>query len=546
MYIGIQLGSLECCVSNYKSLLSPSGEKLPKQCVLVPSGSFSTTPSFVTIKNDGTITFGRDSKNKHLLYPNNTIFEIPRLIGRRFSDPEIQENIRVRSNGTPRWPFKVKSDGTREDKAVVCVEINGKERVFTPEEICGCLLKHLVDNAENFLGESVDELTITCPAYFQLNQRQAIIKAAEMAGFTEVNLLNEPTAAALAYKQTNTLSIGQRLLVFDFGGGTLDISIVDIHKDDITVVASGGDCYLGGADIDRILVDYCLKEFKKQHSHFTVEAVKSRKMDRFKLEVETAKLDLSIVNNAEVVVDDFYNGEDLEITLTRQELENQCSSLFQRCLYTVEEVMKRANIRANQIDAVLLVGGSSRIPKIQEIMERKFGRKVLSIVQPDHALAYGACIAHLYPIRPCIVKQIVVRSDNSTSSDIRIVQLEAELNRVRGLLDSSVATLEQLRSENRRLQAIELENQTLKTQLKQFSSLNSMSHRNPEPPSHESPRIIRGEAKSPSQFVSLVSSNSNSTLVLTQQSGYSRATNAVVASETSNINMERLKSLFNK
>ncbi|KAL0211739.1 hypothetical protein RCL1_005365 [Eukaryota sp. TZLM3-RCL] len=400
MRIGIDLGTTNCCVAAYCSILSPSGVHLGEQFRLVPSGSFSTTPSYITISNSVCAQFGRESKNKQSMNSANTVFEVKRLIGRRFSESEVQENVERGLNGDPpRWPFKVESDNTNEDKPVISLPINGNDQSFSPEKISGMLLKHLKETAEKFLGESsITEATITCPAYFNDGQRHATMDAAELAGFEDVSLLNEPTAAALAYKQLNSDSIGQRLLVFDFGGGTLDCSIVDIHKDDITVIASGGDCYLGGADIDRVLVDYCLNKFQEQFCQSSREKITVRKMSLLKREVESAKEDLSINETAEIIVDEFFEGQDFVVTLTRQELENRCSSLFQRCLYTVEEVMKRANIRDNQLDAVLLVGGSSRIPKIQEIMKRKFGGKVLSTVQPDHAIAFGACVAHLHTL----------------------------------------------------------------------------------------------------------------------------------------------------
>ncbi|KAL0211742.1 hypothetical protein RCL1_005368 [Eukaryota sp. TZLM3-RCL] len=532
MHIGIHLGITYCCVAFYNRIVGRLGEERGYQFCLIPSGSFSTTPSFVTIKNEGTMIFGRESKNRQSVNPNNTIFEIPRLIGRRFSDPEIQENIRARSNGTSRWPFKVKTDGTREDRAVVCVEINGKERVFTPEEICGCLLKHLVYNAENFLGESVDELTITCPAYFNEFQREATLKAAEFLGLPTVRLVCDPIAAVLAYKHNDiNHSMSNRILVFDFSE-FLDVSIVSCESNYLSTLASiPADRSLCQTLFTDTVVHYCLDKFRQFCPQFTINSVSERKMSLLKREVETAKEDLSINHSVEITVDDFYNGEDFEITLTRTELEAKCSFLFTKCITTVERVMEAANVRDYQIDAVLLVGGSSRIPKIRELMERKFGRKVFSTIQDDHAIAFGACVAHLYPVRPCIVKQIVVISDNSTSSDIRIVQLEAELKRVYGLLESVNEEVEQLRSENRRLQAIELENQSLKTQLKQFSS---MSHRNPEPTSRKPPRIFRGDSKS------------NQNTQLTQQSGCSSTTKQSDASSTSNIKVERLMSLFNK
>ncbi|KAL0211783.1 hypothetical protein RCL1_005409 [Eukaryota sp. TZLM3-RCL] len=253
-------------------------------------------------------------------------------------------------------------------------------------------LKLLRENAEEFLNEAVTSATITVPASFDDAQRQATMDAGYVAGFERIELLNEPTAAALAYKHFHPYSIGQKLLIFNLGGGFLDVSIVDIQKDDINVLASNGDCYLGGADIDRVLVDYCLNKFQTQ-TGLCLRDVTTRNVSLLKREVEAATEELSFATEVEICVDDFYDKQDLILTLTRKELEVHSALFFQKCLHTVNEVMTSANVTGMEIDTVLLVGGSSRIPKVQEFMGSIFPGKVRSNFQPDHAIAFGAAVS---------------------------------------------------------------------------------------------------------------------------------------------------------
>ncbi|KAL0211856.1 hypothetical protein RCL1_005482 [Eukaryota sp. TZLM3-RCL] len=396
MRIGVDLGTTNSVVACYRENITPDGQSTRKRFEIIPNGSLQTTPSYITFTPDGDVLFGQLSKKKQFSMTANTIFEVKRMIGHRFSGKEVQENIRRGVNGAPsRWPFKVQSDGTNDDKPVICVLVNGEEKKYSPEKVSAFLLGHLKKTAEAYLHSTVSEVTITVPAYFNDAQRQATLDAGYIAGFERIDLLNEPTAAALAYKQKDPSSIGQRLLVFDFGGGTLDVSVVDIRKEDITVVTTGGDCYLGGADLDRVLVQYCLEKFCNENQCGLAEVL-PKKLSYLRREVESAKEDLASSSSAEVIVKDFLPGMDLDVSLTREILDSECDFLFQRCLNTVDEILENACVAENDIDSVLLVGGSSRVLKLQQMIQAKFNGKVRSTVQADHAIALGASVAHLH------------------------------------------------------------------------------------------------------------------------------------------------------
>ncbi|KAL0231859.1 hypothetical protein GEMRC1_011263 [Eukaryota sp. GEM-RC1] len=260
-HIGIDLGTTNCCMAIYRSTKDPQGRVKPAMNEILVNRGKNTTPSVIACRK-GKIEVGEAAKRRTVLNPQSTIFEAKRFIGRKFSDPEIQKNLRHNQGKPSHWPFKVESDGTSDDKPLLILSDGDAEMKFSPEQVSAFVLTHLKEVAEESLGGQIDALTVTCPAYFNDGQRQATKDAAEMAGFDTVRILNEPTAAALAFKQEDNRAIGKTALVFDFGGGTLDVSIVKITEQDVTVLATGGDTFLGGADIDTILVDYCFKEKK--------------------------------------------------------------------------------------------------------------------------------------------------------------------------------------------------------------------------------------------------------------------------------------------
>ncbi|KAL0211565.1 hypothetical protein RCL1_005191 [Eukaryota sp. TZLM3-RCL] len=394
MRIGIDFGTTKCYIAYYENILTPNCHSSGPHLSIVPKGSELSIPSFVTLKSDGDVLFGELSKKKQFSMTSNTIFEVKRMIGHRFSDKEVQENIRHGDNGTPsRWPFKVQSDGTNDDKPVICVSVNGEEKKYSPEQVSALLLDHLKETAERHLGTTVSEVTITVPAYFNDAQRQATMDAGYIAGFERIDLLNEPTAVALVYKHKDPSSIGQRLLVLDFKCDALDVSVVDLRKEDITVIATAGDCYLGAADLDRVLVQYCLEKFCNENDldYDDLDEVSNEKMAQFRHELETAKKDLSTAMEAEVMVSSFLFDHDLEVTLTRTELESECDFIFQKCLTTIDEILDAAGLSEDSIDSVLLVGDSSLIPWIRRLINNKFPGKVRRTVEADVALAYGAC-----------------------------------------------------------------------------------------------------------------------------------------------------------
>ncbi|KAL0231801.1 hypothetical protein GEMRC1_011205 [Eukaryota sp. GEM-RC1] len=307
-HIGIDLGTSNCCMAVYRSTKDPQGRCQPPSMEVLFNHGKETTPSVIACRK-GKIEVGTTAKNPK------------RFIGRKFSDPDIQKNLRHNQGKPSHWPFKVESDGTSDDNPLLILSDGGTERKFSPEQVSAFILTHLKEVAEESLADKVDEVTLTCPTYFNDGQRQATKDAAEMAGFDTVRILNEPTAAALAFKENDDRSIGKTVLVFDFGGGTLDVSIVKITAEDVTVLATGGDTFLGGADIDTILVDFCIKEFREETG--CSEDISLRNMVELRKAVEEAKKTLSSVEDDEVVVSNFVGNHNLDVTITREDLEGE-------------------------------------------------------------------------------------------------------------------------------------------------------------------------------------------------------------------------------
>ncbi|KAL0230904.1 hypothetical protein GEMRC1_010309 [Eukaryota sp. GEM-RC1] len=397
-HIGIDLGTTNCCMAVYRPKKDPRGQKQPELMELLLNQGKDTTPSIITSRNGNTLV-GTTAQRRSLRSPESTIFEAKRFIGRKFSDPDIQKNLRHNEGKPSHWPFKVESDGTSDDRPRLILSDGGTELNFSPEQVSAFILTHLKEVAEESLGDKVDAVTVTCPAYFNDGQRQATKDAAEMAGFDTVRILNEPTAAALAFKQEDDRAIGKTALVFDFGGGTLDVSIVEITDEDVTVLATGGDTFLGGADIDTILVDYCINEFREQTG--CSEDISDRNMAELRKAVEDTKITLSSAEEEDVAVAHFA-GQYLDVTITREDLERECHDFFLRCIGVVDAILSQSSISRDQIDLVFMTGGSSRIPKLVELMEERFPNKLRRTVQADHAIAMGASVAHLHVLNDVI------------------------------------------------------------------------------------------------------------------------------------------------
>ena len=373
--VGIDLGTSNSVVAIFRN----------GRAEIIPNDSGNnTTPSIVAFDSDE-ILKGDSAKNQASQNPTNTIFDVKRLIGRKFSDKSVQSIIK-------HFPFKVVDGG--DDKPVVEVQYQGKTKRFTPEEISSMVLLKMKEISEQFLGEPVTHAVVTVPAYFNDSQRQATKDAATIAGLNVLRIINEPTAAALAY------GLGKKneknILIYDLGGGTLDVSILEVFANMFEVKATAGDTVLGGEDFDNKLVTHCLSEFCKKH-RLDQQTTKSllenpRAKRRLRTECEKAKRYLSSTTIGTVVLESFFNDKDLNIQITRAKFEELCREEFDRCMKPLDEALESAKLTKEQIDDIVLVGGSTRIPKVQQMLENYFGKKPKCDINPDEAVAYGAAV----------------------------------------------------------------------------------------------------------------------------------------------------------
>jgi molecular chaperone DnaK len=367
--IGIDLGTTNSCVS-----VMEGGEPV----VIANDEGRRTTPSVVAFLKNGERKVGDPAKRQAITNPENTISSVKRFMGRRFN--EIAEE-------KSHWSYKI----VQGENDTVRVDIDG--RMYTPQEISAMVLQKMKKTAEDYLGTEVTDAVITVPAYFNDAQRQATKEAGEIAGLNVRRIVNEPTAAALAYG-LDKKNIEQKIAVFDLGGGTFDISILDLGDGVFEVKSTNGDTHLGGDDFDKVIMDFLADEFKKQ------EAIDLRKdpmaLQRLKEAAEKAKVELSSSSETEINLP-YITAVDgvpkhLVLKLTRAKFESLADNLFARCLKPCEIALKDAGYSVAQIDEVILVGGSSRIPKIQEIVEKFFGKKPNRSVNPDEVVAIGAGI----------------------------------------------------------------------------------------------------------------------------------------------------------
>ncbi|ODM86601.1 Heat shock cognate 71 kDa protein, partial [Orchesella cincta] len=373
--IGIDLGTTYCCTAIYAK---------GKVHVVRNGIGKNTTPSYVAF-NIGKEIVGDAAKRQAFSNPENTIFDAKRIIGRKFGDPKLQEDMRL-------WPFSVV-----DEQGIPKIAVG--DRNLHPEEISAKLLKQLKLDAEAYLGEKVTKAVITVPAYFTDGQRQATIDAGTMAGLNVLSIIAEPTAAALAYKLQHSFENRERnVLIFDLGGGTFDVVVMRTSKGKIDVLAVDGDTHLGGEDFDKKLMEHCAVEFKKQHNIDLFDGKDSkskqekdearRKLKRLQGECEKRKVELAAARLAEVNVDNMHGDIDLSVMVTRNTFEELNATLFQKTIKIAS-----AKLDKSRIDDVVLVGGSTRIPKIQELLQNYFGGKTLDCsINPDEAVAYGAAM----------------------------------------------------------------------------------------------------------------------------------------------------------
>lgn len=370
--IGIDLGTTYSCVAVW---LNDKVEIIPNDQGL------NTTPSYVAFTEEERL-IGDAAKNQVARNPKNTVFDAKRLIGRKFSEKQVQEDLK-------HWPFTVEA-GTA-DKPVIVIEFKGETKKFHAEEISSMVLIKMKEVAETYLSKTIKSAVVTVPAYFNDSQRQATKDAGTIAGLNVLRIINEPTAAAIAYGLDKKSDKEKNVLIFDLGGGTFDVSLLTIEEGIFEVKATNGHTHLGGEDFDNRLVDFCVAEFKKKTSiDITGNA---RAIRRLRTQCEKAKRILSAAHQAPIECETLAEGEDFNIQISRAKFEELCMDLFRKCMPPVENVLKDSGMAKGQIHEIVLVGGSTRIPKVQQMLQDFFNGKVLNrSINPDEAVAYGAAV----------------------------------------------------------------------------------------------------------------------------------------------------------
>ncbi len=340
-----------------------------------------TTPSYVAF-TDTERLIGDAAKNQVAMNPFNTVFDAKRLIGRKVSDQTVQDDMK-------HWPFKiVPKDG---DKPYIQVEFKGEKKDFSPEEISAMVLLKMKETAEMYLGKTVKNAVVTVPAYFNDSQRQATKDAGTIAGLNVMRIINEPTAAAIAYGLDKRGGGEKNILIFDLGGGTFDVSLLTIEDGIFEVKATAGDTHLGGEDFDSRVCNHLVQEFKRKHKKDIAD--NARAMRRLRTAVERAKRTLSSSTQTSIEIDSLFEGIDFYTTLTRARFEELNADLFRSCLDPVEKVLRDAKMDKKSVDEIVLVGGSTRIPKVQQLVQDFFnGKEACKSINPDEAVAYGAAV----------------------------------------------------------------------------------------------------------------------------------------------------------
>ena len=370
--IGIDLGTTYSAVAVMKN---------DKVEIIANDQGNRTMPSYVAF-NDTERLIGEAAKNQASVNSENTIFDAKRLIGKKYSDSQVQNDMKL-------WPFTLKSgDG---NKCLIEATFKDEKKTFQPEEISSMILSKMKDTAEEYLGEPVTDAVITVPAYFNDSQRQATKDAGAIAGLNVLRIINEPTAAAIAYGLNNSSTTEKNVLILDLGGGTFDVSLLSIDDGIFEVKATAGDTHLGGEDFDSRLVNYFIQEFKRKHKKDISK--NNRALRRLRTACEKAKRTLSSTSSANIEIDSLFEGIDFYTSLTRAKFESLCDDLFRGCLKPVEKVILDSKIDKSNIHEIVMVGGSTRIPKVQSLISGFFnGKELCKSINPDEAVAYGAAV----------------------------------------------------------------------------------------------------------------------------------------------------------
>ncbi|KAI9137378.1 heat shock protein Hsp70-3 [Paraphysoderma sedebokerense] len=370
--IGIDLGTTYSCVA----VMNENGQVE----VIANEQGNRTTPSYVAFTETERL-IGDAAKNQAAMNPTNTVFDAKRLIGRRINEESVKKDMAL-------WPFTVIDDGM--GNPVIQVSYLGESKTFTPQEISSMVLTKMREIAESKIGKSVKKAVVTVPAYFNDSQRQATKDAGSIANLDVLRIINEPTAAAIAYGLDQKDNTEKTVLIFDLGGGTFDVSLLSISKGIFSVKATAGDTHLGGEDFDNSLVKHFTEEFKRKHKKDISDD--KRAVRRLRTACERAKRSLSTLTKATVEIDSLHSGVDFYSTITRAKFEELNAQTFSSTLEPVKKVLKDAKIDKSKVDDIVLVGGSTRIPKVQSLLSDFFGKELNKSINPDEAVAYGAAV----------------------------------------------------------------------------------------------------------------------------------------------------------